>query len=194
MSAPKFKEKYRIPSARLKGYDYSSNGAYFITICTANRDCFFGKIENGKMILNGLGQLVQKFWNVIPEQFPFIFLDDMVVMPNHIHGVLWIDNNDAFGVRGAINRVSTKNPTMNSTTGGITGQHNPMFHKNISRVIRWYKGRCTFEINKAYADTNFGWQSRFYDHIIRNKEALNNIRHYILNNPKTLERDSNNKG
>ena len=181
MSAQKFRGKYRIPSARLKGYDYASNGAYFITICTSDRCCFFGEIKNDDMSLNSVGEMVQKFWNAIPQHFPFIILDEMVVMPNHVHGVLWIDNVNG---RDAINRVST---------GGITGENNPMFHENISRVVRWYKGRCTFEINKKYPDINFGWQSRFHDHIIRNEKSLENIRCYIINNPNMWQRDRNNK-
>lgn len=183
MSAQKFRGKYRISSARLKGYDYGSNGAYFITICTSDRHCFFGDVENDDMVLNPIGKLVQKFWNMIPEYFPFIILDEMVIMPNHVHGVLWIDKESVVG-RDAINRVST---------GGITGKNNPMFHENISRVIRWYKGRCTFEINKNYPDVDFSWQSRFYDHIIRNENSLENIRVYITNNPKMWQRDRNNK-
>ena len=185
MSAQKFRGKYRIPSARLKGYDYASNGAYFITICTSNRYCFFGDVENDGMLLNPVGELAHKFWNAIPQYFPFIILDEMVIMPNHVHGVLWIDNDLLVG-RGAINRAST-------TGGGITGKNNPMFHENISRVMRWYKGRCTFEINKKHPNTNFGWQSRFYDHIIRNEKSLENIRDYIRNNPSMWKRDRNNK-
>ena len=134
------------------------------------------------MVLNPVGELAQKFWNMIPEEFPFIILDGMVVMPNHVHGVLWIDNIDG---GDAINRVCTD--------GGVTGINNPMFYENISRVMRWLKGRCTFEINKKYPDTNFGQQSRFYDHIIQNEKSLENIRGYIINNPAKWQRDRNNK-
>ncbi|MEW4922588.1 transposase [Algibacter sp. 2305UL17-15] len=221
MSAQKFNGKYRIPSARLRGYDYASNGAYFITICTSDRYCFFGAIENNEMLLNPVGELAQKFWNMIPEHFPFIILDEMVVMPNHVHGVLWIDNIDDRDAihrvskqtdainriseqTDAINRVSEQTDAINGiseqtdamnrvSTGGATGKNNPMFHKNISRVMRWYKGRCTFEINKKHPDTNFGWQTRFYDHIIRDETALKNIRDYIINNPAKWQSDKNNK-
>ena len=177
----KFKGKYRIESARCKNYDYASNGAYFITIVTKDRQHFFGNIINGSMVLNDIGKITQKYWNEIPNHFPFIRLDEMVIMPNHVHGVLWIDNLDRR--RDAINRVST--------TGGIKGKNNPMFHNNISRVIRWYKGRCTFEINKIYGKSFFAWQSRFHDRIIRDTNELHRIQNYIIENPKNWCRDRN---
>jgi REP element-mobilizing transposase RayT len=77
----------------MKNYDYASNGAYFITIVTKNRNHFFGKIVDHKMILNEIGKIAKKYWDEIPRHFPFIRLDEMVIMPNHIHGVLWIDKS-----------------------------------------------------------------------------------------------------
>jgi putative transposase len=100
MTELKFKNKYRIPSNRLKNWDYSNNAAYFITICTQNREHFFGKIKNGEMHLNELGENATRFWLDIPKHFPFIELGNFVVMPNHTHGILIIDktsiiaNND----------------------------------------------------------------------------------------------------
>ncbi len=91
MSELKFKNKYRIPSNRLKNWDYSTNAAYFITICTQNREHFFGKIINGEMHLNELGENATRFWLDIPKHFPFIELGNFVVMPNHTHGILIID-------------------------------------------------------------------------------------------------------
>jgi len=91
MSELKFRNKYRIPSNRLKNWDYGSNSAYFITICTKNREHFFGEIQNGKMQLNELGKNAFQFWMEIPNHFPFIELGNFVVMPNHTHGILIID-------------------------------------------------------------------------------------------------------
>jgi putative transposase len=176
----KYQNKYRSESARLKNWDYGSNGAYFITICTKDREHYFGNIENKQMVLSEMGKLAHQFWEEIPTHFPFIELGNFVVMPNHTHGVLIIDKKTING-RDAINRAPTINrvPTIG---GGITGNHNPMFHDNISRIIRWYKGRCSFEIRKIHAD--FGWQSRFHDHIIRNDISFNRIQHYIETNPE----------
>jgi putative transposase len=89
----KYLNKYRIPSARLQNWDYGANGAYFITICTANRVQYFGKIENCQMQLNQLGQLAEQYWSLIPIHFPFVELGNFVVMPNHVHGILIIDKN-----------------------------------------------------------------------------------------------------
>ncbi|MDP2889248.1 MAG: hypothetical protein Q8P34_09845 [Bacteroidota bacterium] len=90
----KFQNKYRIPSARLQNWDYGWNAAYFITICTQNRECYFGKIVDDQMILSEIGTIVQQYWNAIPTHFPFVELGEFVVMPNHIHGIIIINKPD----------------------------------------------------------------------------------------------------
>lgn len=90
----KFRNKYRIESARLKHWDYGWNAAYFITICTKDRTCFFGRAVDGKMVLNEIGQIARNCWLAIPEYFPFVKLADHIVMPNHVHGILVIDKPD----------------------------------------------------------------------------------------------------
>ncbi len=89
----KFQNKYRISSARLQSWDYSTNGTYFITICTQNREHFFGKIQNQEMHLSELGKLAQQFWLEITLHFPFVELGNFVVMPNHVHGILIINKS-----------------------------------------------------------------------------------------------------
>jgi putative transposase len=177
----------------LQGYDYSSNGAYFITICTKNREHFFGEIvetENiasqYKMQLSEIGKITNDCWKQIPKHFPFVKLGEFIVMPNHMHGIVIIDkNNDInYGDRDAINRVSTIHRV---STGGITKQNNPMLYKNLSTIIRWYKGRTTFETRKI--NPNFVWQPRFHDHIIRNEEEFKKISEYILYNPFNWQTD-----
>jgi REP element-mobilizing transposase RayT len=195
----KFKNKYRIASARLQSWDYGANGAYFITICTQNRECFFGKILNDELQLNEIGQLAEKYWLEIPNHFPFIELGNFVVMPNHTHGILIIDKNangsiDSNGSVGSdvgTRLIASPPPTTiiqpTDKNGGVTGTKNPMFHQNISRIIRWYKGRCSFEMRKIHAD--FAWQPRFHDHIIRNAQSFERIQTYIANNPKNWNKD-----
>ena len=178
----KFKNKYRVESARLYGYDYGQNGAYFITICTKDRFHHFGKISNGKMILSEIGNYATEYWRNIPQQFPFVKLDEFIVMPNHIHGIIIIDKD----VSEEIEEKDSKNKIIQS--GGITGIRNPMFHENISRIIRLYKGRCSFEIRKFYSE--FKWQARFHDHIVRNEKSFNHIQNYILNNPLKWSQDT----
>lgn len=202
----KFQNKYRIPSARLQNWDYSNNGAYFITICTKNRRHFFGKIHNGVMQLTEAGKIAYQLWEEIPDHFPFIELGNFVIMPNHVHGILII-NQSAVEMRFIASPnptdIASKNSTENSTensnkketqlvganqVGGFSGDKNPMLHDNISRVIRWFKGRCSFEIKKNKPD--FGWQSRFHDHVIRNSQSFDNIQNYIEQNPLKWENDT----
>ena len=198
----KFRNKYRISSARLQNWDYGSNAAYFITICTQNRICFFGTIQNGKMAHNNTGQIANDIWMQIPKQFPYAELGEFVVMPNHIHGILIINKSRPVQTRLNTPKIQTQLIAPNVQTrliasqrksssknlGGITGNKNPMIHDNISRIIRWYKGRCTYEIRKS--KPAFGWQPRFYDHIIRNEISFQRISQYILNNPKKWHEDT----
>ena len=118
----------------------------------------------------------------IQQQFPFVQLDAFVVMPNHIHGILILEKSI-----NIIRSVNTNKTEANDNLGGIAGKKNPMFHYNISRIIRWYKGKCTFEIRKI--DQMFKWQSLFHDHIIRDEYSLKNIRQYIQENPSNWETD-----
>lgn len=174
----KFNTKYRIPSARFKNWDYRSNGIYFITICTQNRECFFGKIDNGKMALNTIGNLAQEYWLEIPLHFSFVELGPFVVMPNHLHGVLIINKNDTF------NTVETLqcNVSTNDAMSSISPKPG-----SISTIIRSYKSAVTKHVRKHHA--NFQWQARFYDVIIRNEFTYENIFSYIEANPMNWEQD-----
>ena len=186
MAQAKFRGKYRIASARLSGWDYATAAAYFVTVCTGDRHPFFGHIAHQVMYRSQLGQMAWDIWDLIPSQFPHCTLDAFVVMPDHIHGILVIgdDGIDHIGRRDAINRVSTGTPDESSqpAPGGVTQHHNPMLSPHsLSRVMRWYKGRCTHDMRALRPD--FGWQSRYYDRIIRNDKELEAVRHYIKTNP-----------
>jgi putative transposase len=203
----KFKNKYRIESARLKNWDYGWNASYFVTICTKNRTYFFGDVKNGEMVLNDIGMITQNIWQKIPEYFPYARLDAYVVMPNHIHGILTIDKSDdgiaddrgnksddgiaetrlIASLHGKTGESGKSESTENTPPGGITGDKNPMINENLSKIIRWYKGRTTYETRKIQAD--FAWQPRFYDIIIRNEESYFRISEYIKNNPSKWQKD-----
>jgi len=183
----KFQNKYRIASARLKGWDYGCNAIYFITICTQNREHYFGDIvetsDSGvSMNLSEIGELAHKFWMEISNHFPFVQLHEFVVMPNHVHGIIEINKSG----RDAINRVCTEENN-HAITGGITKDKNPMLQNNLSRIIRWYKGRCTYESRKT--NPKFAWQTRFHDHIIRDFDSYHRIEQYIQNNPANWNQD-----
>ena len=206
--AEKFRNKYRVPSARLQNWDYGSNGAYFITICTKEMQHFFGKVVDEKMILNSIGELAEKYWIEIQKQFPYVELGNFQVMPNHMHGILIIDKSVVIAVETRfiasnldeiVGNERIGDDADNSETrliasvlendevGGFAGENNPMLADTISRVIRWYKGRCTFEMRKIIP--NFEWHSRFHDHIIRNSESFERIQNYIEENPSRWEED-----
>jgi len=175
----KFKNKYRIESIRLQSWDYGRNAAYFVTICTKNRYYFFGHILNGVMLLSEKGKIANQNWLTIPKQFPYVRLGAHIVMPDHVHGIIVIDKNDPVDARLIAHLPDQDH---NSKSGGFAGNKNPMLNDNLSRIIRWYKGRTTFDCRKI--DSDFQWQSLFYDHIIRNERSFKNISNYIVNNPK----------
>ena len=198
-SVAKFKDRWRIESTRLQNWDYGWNGYYFITICTAHRRYFFGDICGGIMNLSETGQFALQFWNEIPNHFPFIILDAFVVMPNHVHGILIVDRDEDNGnVETRHCLVSTgKNPHIpekpltngQSPTPLTPGQkrfRNP--GKNtLSSIIGSYKSIVTRHARKIIPE--FGWQKRFYDHIIRNDGSYARIRQYIINNPNNWKND-----
>jgi REP element-mobilizing transposase RayT len=163
-------------SIRLKGYDYRTSGAYFITLNTENRAPLFGETKDGEMEMNEAGETILEFWNQISVQFPFVELDAFIVMPDHFHGIIII-NESTVGARFIAPQQDNE-----SNKGGFSGINNPMFHQNLSRIIRWFKGRTTFEIRKF--NQSFKWQGNYYEHIIRDTAAFDNISRYIQDNPK----------
>jgi REP element-mobilizing transposase RayT len=187
----KFKNKYRIPSARAQWWDYGNNAAYFITICTHNMIHYFGEISPApveprliapvepRLIAALPGKIAESCWLDIPNHFPYAQLDSFVIMPNHVHGIILI--NKQFTTDNG-NSVDVSNGLDELQIGGFAGYNNPMLNENIPRIIRWFKGRCTFEIRKV--QTSFKWQTRYYDRIIRDNQEYERIKIYIENNVK----------
>lgn len=191
----KFKNKYRIPSARLQNWDYGNNGSYFITICTKNREHFFGEIINDEMQLNEMGILAEQYWMEIPTHFSFIELGNFVVMPNHVHGILITNKNETvetpkLGVCNDIPIAQTPNlgvsttPTKQNTIGGKNENWKPA---TIGVIVNQYKRICTINIRKI--NSLFKWQPRFHDHIIRDANSFERIQNYIANNPLNWKED-----
>jgi len=178
----KFRNKFRIPSSRLLYWDYSDNGYYFITICTKDKEEFFGEIISNKINLTEIGFIANKYWFKIPNHFPFVKLDEFVVMPNHLHGILII--------RNVIPHVETQNFASLQQEIQIKSQNKfgPQ-SKNLASIIRGFKigVKKYATINKI----NFFWQSRYYDHVIRNGKEFYRIKQYIRNNPINWEEDRN---
>jgi len=174
---------YRIPSARLQSWDYGNSGLYFITICTKNREHYFGKILNGEMHLSEIGKIVKSEWTKTFDMRPDMNLkiDEYVVMPNHFHAIIMISDN----------RYNTGDGNGTDTdamrgTDSKTNQFGPQ-SKNLASVIRGFKIGVTTNARKINPD--FAWQPRFHNHIIRNNVSLEKIRNYIINNPTRWKAD-----
>ena len=158
-------------STRLKNWDYAQNAFYFITICTKNREHFFGEIIDNTMVLSDIGRKAKKYWYEIPAHFDFVELGTFVVMPNHIHGIINICK-DTVGTRQCL----VHEPQTRFQNQG---------KKTVSSIIGSYKSIVTKQSRKT--NVLFAWQSRFYDHIIRNESSLHAVRQYIINNPSKWE-------
>jgi putative transposase len=179
----KYLGKYRRETLRAQWWDYGWNANYFVTLNTAERKHYFGEIVESKLLPAPIGELAEKLWCEIPARFPYAKLGTFIVMPDHMHGIITIDKSSEV-------QEIERNTTVqidNTKPGGITGFKNPMLHENLSRIIRWYKGRLSFESHKLQLD--FEWQSRYYDHIVRNERALRKIEEYILDNPQMWNED-----
>lgn len=176
-----FKNKYRIESARLKEWDYRNVGYYFVTICTSNRRHYFGQILDGEMHLSALGEIATCYWQEIPQHHAHVELDEFVVMPDHVHGIVVIREKivETFHVK-TFHGTSLRKMSAISPKRGSLGV-----------IIRSYKSAVSRWAGlNGYQD--FVWQPRFYDHIIHNDESLNKIRRYISNNPEGWAVDKEN--
>jgi len=142
----KFKWKYNLKSNRLKWYNYSSEWAYFITICCKDMEEYFGKIVDWKMLLNEMWKIVEKYYLEISEHFKYIVINEYIIMPNHIHFVVFIENND-------INQDILNKDEWNKW--GFAKDKNCMLQNWLWKMINWYKWRCSFEINNKL---NFDWR------------------------------------
>ena len=191
MSEEKFKDRYRIPSTRAAWHDYLG-GAYFVTICTKCREFFLGKIEDEQMHLSEIGKYAEEQFQDVSSNYPYAEIPSFVVMPNHIHAIVIINDRDDT-CRDAIHRVSETNeqetPTKNR--GGITKTDNPMLYKSLGTVIRGLKARVTHYANEKHID--FAWQSRFHDRIIRDQRDMNETSIYVANNVAKWSEDEMNR-
>ena len=174
-----FKKRFRIPSTRLLSWDYSSSGYYFVTICTHQKKEYFGKINNRKMELSAMGKIAQTYWKEIPKHFPFVILDESVIMPNHVHGIVIITNQ----------KHTTNDRILHLCRDGACPVST---HKTnvLGNIIGSFKSVVTKCANKNRIP--FHWQSRYYDHIIRSENELHSIREYIHYNPLKWEEDEEN--
>jgi REP element-mobilizing transposase RayT len=176
-------ESHHRRSIRIKGHDYSQAGAYFVTVCVKDRACLFGFITNGQMQLNLPGQMVTKWWFELPNKFCNVEVDEFVVMPNHIHGIIKIVGADL--------RVCPDGDDKHTETGEHTGSP-------LHRMVQWFKTMSTNDYIRGINDHGWDrfngklWQRNYYEHIIRNDLELHAIREYISYNPLGWDNDDEN--
>jgi REP element-mobilizing transposase RayT len=196
-------------SIRLQDYDYSSEGAYFVTMCTQNRECLFGEIVNGEMILNEYGKIVQQCWNDLSNHYDNIELDAYVIMPDHFHGIIFIVSV------GAIHELPRQRqhelPRQRQHELPRQRQHElPRLNQHelprqqqkqrqqqrrkmlLPKIVGRFKMNSAKQINQMRNTPGISvWQRNYYERIIRDDKSLQNIRNYIINNPLKWYYDNN---
>ena len=196
LGKPRFDpQKHHRRSIRLRGYDYSSEGAYYITIVTQGRECLFGEIVDREFHLNEYGEVVQKWWNEIPIHFPNVELGAFIMMPNHIHGIIFITTERRGEALSPCN-----DPDNNIQNAYVDGTNNmggatpPLRKPTLGQIVAYFKYQSTKEMNQIEtknAITKF-WQRNYYEHIIRNEKDLQNKTAYIEANPSLWDEDNDN--
>jgi putative transposase len=182
MTADSIDQKRYRRSIRLPDHNYSHAGAYYITVCTQDRDCLFGNVVNGQMQLNEEGRIVQTVWNGLPHFYENIELDAFMIMPNHLHGVILLHA----GV-GAIHESPLQSKPATSTHAADRRR------MLLSKIIGRFKMVSAKQINDLRQSRGRTlWQRNYYEHIIRDDESLNRIRQYIVDNPAQWEFDREN--
>jgi putative transposase len=156
----RFKGRYRISSVRLSGWDYRGAGVYCVTICTQNRIPWLGRVVNDRVELSDIGRIVEREWQRVPRARPSLTLDEWIIMPDHLHGILVFGHVPGDGERG-VGRLTAH------SLGAVVGH----FKSGVTKHV-WGKG---------YRD--FAWQERYFDQIVRDERSLHELRLYIRNNP-----------
>jgi putative transposase len=202
----KFQNKYRISSARASWWDYGNDAAYFITICTRNREHYFGEIVNGEMQLSHVGMLADVMWHEIKNHAQHIELGEFVVMPNHIHGILILHGNENDNVNTPASKtapvetrhaLSLQIPQIPQSPQQIQSTESPQTpgqkrfqnqgKNTVSSIIGSYKSAVTKHAHRLGYE--FGWQSRMWDNIIFTAESFVRISEYIQSNPRNWKDD-----
>ena len=158
-----FRNRYRVPAARLASWDYRWSGVYSVTICTWGRGCWLGEVKEGEVFLSSTGEVVAQEWEKIPRRHPRVSLDEWIIMPDHIHGLLVFHGNPRDKPR-----AERPEHLLAQSLGAVIGQ----FKSNATKRIWW---------NLRQSD--FAWQERYHDTVLRDADALERLRIYIRENP-----------
>jgi putative transposase len=175
-----YQGKYRIEPARLRNWDYSSRGWYFVTMCTQNRVPIFGEVANDEVRLSKLGLIADSELRTLPSHYENVEVDIHVVMPNHVHALIMIDGDHRF----------TPNPRTINSAVPRHGFHPPEAG-SLSVIVRSYKAGVTKRSHECGFQVPI-WQPRFYDHLLRGDSSISAVRDYIRNNPANWAEDKEN--
>tara|TARA_R110002049_G_C8871257_1_gene539107 strand:- start:91 stop:642 length:552 start_codon:yes stop_codon:yes gene_type:complete len=176
------KKNHNRQSIRLKKYNYSRPGFYFITICTQDRKPIFGDVIDGEMVLNNCGRVAWKFWKQIDIRYPNTQIDEFIVMPNHVHGIIEIINYPPM-----VEAIHESPLPLGNDIEMIRKHRRKML---IPKIVGWYKMNTAKQINQIHQTPGTKiWHRNYYDHIIRNEQSLHQIREYIRYNPKKWNTD-----
>ena len=192
-------------SIRLKGWDYAGEGWYFVTLVAFRRECLFGVIQKGEMTVNPLGKIVQECWEAIPAHFPNVTLDEFVIMPNHVHGIVVIRNEEhlpiaaealpvgaeAEAVPGGARHASPLQEPGRLRQVQEPGRPHGVTPGSLGAMIGSFKSSVSRRAGRELNSANL-WQRNYYEHIIRNDRELEAIRHYIEINPERWTEDEEN--
>jgi putative transposase len=164
---------------RLKGYDYSQASAYFVTICVQDRICLFGEVAEGAMRLNDAGEMVVSLWKSLPAWFPGVELDAFVVMPNHVHGIVVLADDETATRAAPTNDVSDVGAPL------VGARSAP----NLGTIVGAFKSTATVSYVHGVKEKGWPafrrrlWQRNYYEHVIRDEAALDRLRRYVDENP-----------
>lgn len=177
-----YRQKYRIETSRLENWDYAFPGWYFVTICTANRQCWFGKIVNDHFISFKIGRIALAQWQAIPTHYSHVKLDEFVVMPNHLHGIVILEG---------VHRYTPDLTIPQHVPRGNTLRANTPAKRSLSTIIRSFKAGVS-RACRIDGVLEFSWQPRFYDRILTSNASVAPVRDYIINNPRNWAKDEEN--
>ncbi len=184
-------QKHHRQSIRLRQYDYSWPGAYFVTLCVREKECVLGEIVDGEMHLSEWGQIVHAFWNEIPVHFSNVSIDSCVTMPNHGHAIITIDH-DRRGAVAAPKVAAPRDAEPHVAASAIEAQggETPPLRPTLGQIVAYYKYQTTKRINALRGTPGVPfWQRNYWEHVIRDDVDLNRIRQYIENNPQCWHED-----
>jgi putative transposase len=173
---------------RLQNYDYSQPGMYFVTICTHDREPILGTIEGGYIIPTDAGKFVEQTWHTLPNRFPNLKTDEFILMPNHVHAILFLETRQSSQKPGAASGAPTgKTSSLRAASGAPTSR------RSLAEIVRAFKSLSAIGVNKIRMTPSQPlWQRNYYEHIIRSSQSLDQLRRYIQENPARWPSDEEN--